>query len=137
MLTFYVSELYLLKMKTLKLSNQLQLYQGTSSTVEARYRQLDLEAVEIDFALTQFTTYLVCAPGIELVTDHKLFYPVFNTHRQISIRTDRIKIGHQHINYLVTYQKGMQHKSDYITRHGKLLSSLPDEEQRETEDLHN
>ena len=63
MLTFYVSELYLLKMKTLKLSNQLQLYQGTSSTVEARYRQLDLEAVEIDFALTQFTTYLDVLQG--------------------------------------------------------------------------
>ena len=72
-----------------------------------------------------------------MVTDYKLLCPVFNAHRQGSTRTYRIKIGHQDINYLVTDQKGMQNKSDYITRHGKPLSLLPDEEQRETEDLHN
>ena len=56
---------------------------------------------------------------------------------QGSIRTDRIILRHQDINYTVQYQQGKANQSDYLSRHGKPQSSLAEEQQKETGDLHN
>ena len=72
----------------------------TTSQSEKRYPQLDLEATAIDFALWCFRNYIVRAPNIE-IKDHKSLYPIFSTHRQSSMRTDRIKLCHQDVNYQV------------------------------------
>ena len=80
---------------------------------------------------------LVGAPQVSKITDHKPLYPIFNSNRQGSIRTDRIKLCYQDINYTVQYQQGKANQSDYLTGHGKPQSSLAEEEQKETDDLHN
>ena len=109
----------------------------TTSNTEKRYPQLDLEATAIDFALRRFRNYVVGAPNVEIITDHKPLCPIFNKYRQGSIRTDRIKLRHQDINYQVIYQRGKLNQSDYLSRHGKPFELIPETEQKETEDLHN
>ena len=91
------------------------------------YPQLDLEAATIDFALRQFRNYRVGAKEVK-ITGHKPVCSVFKTHRQGSIRTD--------INYYVEYQQGKVNESDYLSRHGKSFSTLPENEQMEADELH-
>ena len=109
----------------------------TTSQSEKRYPQLDLEATAINFALRYFINYIIGAPNVEIVTDHKLLCHIFNTLRQGSIRTDRTKLRDQDINYQVIYQKGKVNQSDYLSRHGKPFELIPETEQKETKDLHN
>ena len=109
----------------------------TTSNAERRYPQLDLEATAIDFALRRFRNYLVGAPVVTIVTDHKPLCPIFNARKQGSIRTDRIKLRHQDINYFIEYQRGKANQSDYLSRHGKPFSTLPENEQLEADELHN
>ena len=108
-----------------------------TSKSESRYPQLDLEATATDFALRRFRNYLVGAPQVLIITDNKPLCPTFSSHRQDSIRIDRIKLCHQDINYSVQYQHGKANQSDYLSRHGKPLSPLPEEGQKETDDLQN
>ena len=108
-----------------------------TSKSESRYPQLDLEATATDFALRRFRNYLVGAPQVLIITDNKPLCPTFNSHRQDSIRIDRIELRHQDINYTVQYQHGKANQSDYLSRHGKPLSSLPEEGQKDTTDLQN
>ena len=91
----------------------------------------------IDFALQCFRSYIVGAPNVEVITDHKPLFPIFNAHRQGSIRTDRIRLHHQDINYEVIYQKVKLDQSDYLSRHGKPSELMPEAEQKETKNLHN
>ena len=58
-------------------------------------------------------------------------------HRQGSIRTERIKLRHQDINYYVEYQQGKMNQSDYLSRHGKPFSTLPENQQMESDELYN
>lgn len=109
----------------------------TTSNAEKRYPQLDLEATAVDFALRRFRNYLVGAKEVKIVTDHKPLCPIFNTHRQGSIRTERIKLRHQDINYSVLYQQGKKNQSDYLSRHGKPFSKLPEKQQIEADELQN
>ena len=109
----------------------------TTSNTERRYPQLDLEATAIDFALRWFRNYLVGAKKKEIITDHKPLCSIFNTHRQGSIRTERKKFRHQDNNYNVEYQQGKMNQSDYLSRHGKPFSTLPENEQMEADELHN
>ena len=109
----------------------------TTSHTEKRNPQLDLEATAVDFALRRLRNYIVGAPGIEIITDHKPLCPILDTNRQGSIRTDRIKLRYQGINYQVIYRKSKLNQSDYLSRHGKPFEFLPEQEQKETEDLHN
>ena len=81
---------------------------------ESRYPQLDLETTAIDSALCRFQNYLVGAPKIFIITDHKPLCPIFNSYMKISIRTDRIKLYHQEINYAVQYQQRKANQSDYL-----------------------
>ena len=71
-----------------------------------------------------------------MITDKPLC-PIFNIHWQGSLRTDRIKLHHQDINYQVMYQKSKLNHWDYLSRHGKPFELIPEAEQKETEDLHN
>ena len=103
------------------------------SNLSKRHPQLDLEATAIDFALQHFRNYIVGAPHVETITDHKPLCPIFNTHRQGSIRTDRIKLRHQDINYQLIYQKGKLNQS----HHRKPLELIPETEQKRTKDLNN
>ena len=96
-----------------------------------------MEATAIDFALRYCIKYIIGAPNVEIVTDHKLLCPIFSTLRQGSIRTDRTKLRHQDINYQVIYQKGKVNQSDYLSHHGKPFELIPETEQKETKDLDN
>ena len=74
---------------------------------------------------------------IEVVTYHQPLFSIFNGKRQGSIRTDRIKLRHQDIPYVVNYQQGNINQADYLSRHAKPINLLPREEQQEAEDLNN
>ena len=67
----------------------------TTTDAEARYPQLDLEALSVDFGLRRFRYYLVGGPTVEVITDHKQLVSIFANKRKGSIRTSRIKLGHQ------------------------------------------
>ena len=110
----------------------------TTSKGEAKYPQLDLEALAVDFGLRRFRHYLVGAPStINVITDHKPLCSIFNGKRKGSIRTERIKMRHQDIQYKVEYQRGSSNQADYMSRRGKPLNSISKDEQKETEDLNN
>ena len=51
----------------------------TTSNAEHRYLQLNLETTGIDFDLCRFWNYLVGAPEVIVVTDHKPLCPIFNS----------------------------------------------------------
>ena len=105
---------------------------------ETNYPQLDLEAMGIDFGLRRFRNYLVGSPTqIRVVTDHKPLCPIFNKNRPGSIRTDKIRMRHQDIDFEVSYQKGSKNQTDYISRKAKALALLSKEEIEETEELNN
>ena len=48
----------------------------STSNAEHQYPQLDLEATGIDFALCRFWNYLVGAPEVIVITDHKRLCPI-------------------------------------------------------------
>ena len=78
----------------------------TTNKAEANYPQIDLEAMGLDFGLRRFRNYLVGAPSVKLVTDHKPLLPIFNGNRKGSIRSEKIKMRHQDINFevIIIYQ---------------------------------
>lgn len=71
----------------------------STSPVERRYAQFDLEALSVDFALRRFHNYLVGGPTAKIFTDHKPLISIFANRRKGSVRTDRIKLRHQDISY--------------------------------------
>lgn len=110
----------------------------TTSPAESRYPQLDLEAMGLDFGLRRFRNYLVGSPGtIKVITDHKPLCPIFNDNRAGSIRTERIRMRHQDINYTVLYQKGKLNQSDYTSRRAKPFSKLSQDDQNESDEISN
>ena len=62
----------------------------TTSNAKHRYPQLDLEATGMDFALHRLRNYLVGAPEVIVVIDHKPMCPIFNSYRIGSIQTDKL-----------------------------------------------
>ena len=88
----------------------------TTLKAESRYPQLDLEATVIDFALRRFRNYLVRAPQVFIITDHKPLLPILISYRQSLIRTEKIKLRHQDINYAVQHQQGKPNQSDYLSQ---------------------
>ena len=110
----------------------------STSLAETAYPQLDLDAASLDFGLRRFREYLVGSPTlIKVVTDHKPLVPVFNGRRNGSIRTQRIKLKHQDIPFVVEYQKGSLNQADIMSRQARPLSSLNTEEQNEAHELNN
>ena len=109
-----------------------------TTPAETRYPQLDLEAMGIDFGLRRFRIYLVGSPTtINVVTDHKPLCPILNKNAPGSIRTEKIKMRHQDIDYVVLYQKGIANQTDYISRKTKPLKLISKEEIEESNDLNN
>ena len=62
----------------------------TTSNAKHRYPQLDLEATGMDFALHRLRNYLVGAPEVIVIIDHKPLCPIFNSYRIGSIQTDKL-----------------------------------------------
>ena len=107
----------------------------TTTDAECRYPQLDLEALSVDFGLRRFRYYVVGAPCVKIVTDHKPLVSIFANKRKGSIRTDRIKLRHQDIRYEVVWRKGSDNPSDYLSRHATPLKNLPTAVQNESNEL--
>ena len=108
---------------------------GTNKA-ESNYPQLDLEAMSLDFSMRRFRNYIVGAPHqVTLITDHKPLVPVFNGKRHGSIRTERIKMRHQDIQFVVEYRKGKLNPTDYISRHSISWEKLPIDQKNEADDL--
>ena len=106
-----------------------------TTPVERRYNQLDLEALAIDFGLRRFRQYLVGGPQATVVTDHKPLVSIFKETRRGSIRTDRIKLRHQDVNYAVVYHPGKHNRADFLSRHATSWKSVPEEWKEETKEL--
>ena len=103
--------------------------------MEGRYPQLDLEALAVDYGLRRFRFYLVGAPEVKVVTDHKPLIAIFENIRRGSSRTERIKLRHQEINYKVEWQKGKTNKADYLSRHATPWKKVSPEEKEETNEF--
>ena len=107
-----------------------------TTPVEQHYAQLDLEALAIDFALRRFRQYIVGDPKVTVViTDHKPLVSIFKSTRRGSIRTDRIKLRHQDINYEVVYKAGKNNRADFMSRHATKLKNVPKEWKEEAREL--
>ena len=87
----------------------------TTTAVEQRYPQIDLEAMAVDFGLRRFREYCVGGKNIHVVTDHKPLQPIFENKRLGSIRIDRTKLRHQDIDYKVIWQPGKNNPADYLS----------------------
>ena len=60
---------------------------------------------------------------------------IFNNLRKGSIRTERIKLRHQDIDYEVIWKKGADNAADYLSRHAIPTKDLPVDQQEETKEL--
>ena len=107
---------------------------ATSST-EARYPQLDLEALAIDFGLRRFRYYIAGGPKVTVITDHKPLESIFKNIRSGSIRTERIKLRHQDLDYKVKWEKGDSNAADYLSRHATPLKHIPKDQREESLEL--
>eukprot|EP00112_Aurelia_sp_Birch-Aquarium-sp1_P010952 Seg2314.7 transcript_id=Seg2314.7/GoldUCD/mRNA.D3Y31 product="Transposon Tf2-3 polyprotein" pseudo=true protein_id=Seg2314.7/GoldUCD/D3Y31 len=96
-----------------------------TSPTEAKYAQLELEALAIDFGLRRFHHYLVGGPITTVITDHQPLEAIWKSERKTSLRLERIQIRHQHINYVVKWHKGSENPADYLSRHAIPLQQLP------------
>ena len=85
----------------------------TTNKAEERYPQIDLEATAIDFALRRFRQYIAGSPKpVTVVSDHQPLCNIFNEKKRGSVRSERIKLHHQGLNYMVAYQKGKLNQAD-------------------------
>ena len=107
----------------------------TTTQAEKRYPQLDLEALSVDFGLRRFRFYIVGGPTVGIVTDHKPLVSIFANKRKGSIRTTRIKLRHQDVNYLVMWKKGCNNPADYLSRHATPRGKLSKKIQEESEEF--
>ena len=105
-----------------------------TTPTEARYPQLDLEALAVDFGLRRFRFY-VAGAKVTIITDHKPLESIFKNMRIGSIRTERIKLRHQDLDYTVRWEKGLENRADYLSRHALPLECITKEERDETEEL--
>ena len=104
--------------------------------VERRYPQLDREALAIDFALRRYRNYLVGAPEPQIIiTDHKPLVSIFAHRRHGSVRSDRIKLRHQDINYKVVWKRGITNPADFLSRHAIPYEKIPKQWREETKDF--
>ena len=103
-----------------------------TTDTETRYPQIDLEALSIDFALRRFRFYVAGGPKVTIITDHKPLIPIFNKTRTGSIRSERIRLRHQDLDYKVEWEKGITNMADYLSRHALPLNKIPKEQILET-----
>ncbi|XP_059091067.1 uncharacterized protein K02A2.6-like [Tigriopus californicus] len=101
---------------TIESARPMAMASRSTSSTEKRYPQLDLEALAVDFGLRRFRPYLLGNPHVLVHTDHKPLAAVFRETRMGSIRTDRIKLRHQDVQYQVQHLKGADNPADFISR---------------------
>ena len=106
-----------------------------TTQIENRYPQLDLEALAIDFGMRRFRLYLVGAPEVVIITDHKPLEAIFKNKRQGSIRSERIKLRHQDIRYRVVWRDGKHNPADYLSRHATPLRQTTEHIRKESGEL--
>ena len=107
-----------------------------TNSAEKNYPQIDLEGMAADYGLRRFRKYLVGSPqDAIIVTDHHPLLSVFNSNRAGSIRTEKIKMRHQDIQYKVVYRKGKENNADFISRHARPWETLPMTEKKEAGEL--
>ena len=106
-----------------------------TTPTEARYPQLDLEALAVDYGLRRYRFYIAGGPKTTIITDHKPLESIFKDRRSGSIRTERIKMRHQDMNYTVIWEKGEENDADYLSRHATPLKHIPVAERKETSDM--
>ena len=108
----------------------------STSKAEQNYAQLDLEAMAVDYALRRFRTYLIGSPRENVViTNHLPLLSVFSGKRNGSIRTERIKLRHQDVLYVLEYRKGQENFADYLSRHAIKWKDVSKSEREESKDL--
>ena len=107
--------------ETIEKAKMVSCASRTTTPVERRYPQLDLEALAVDFAMRRYRQFLVGGPTVFIVTDHKPLVSIFGSARKGSIRTDRIQLRHQDISYKVIWRQGKDNPADYLSRHAVLL----------------
>ena len=100
-------------------------------------KEWDLEAVAKYFALGRVRLYLVGAPSITVITDHKPLCSIFNGKKQRSTSTDHVKLRHQDIGFTGAYQKGKINPFDYLSRRGKPFVEISQEQQEEADEIKN
>ena len=106
-----------------------------TTPTESRYPQLDLEALAVDFGLRRFRFFIAGARPTTIVTDHKPLESILKNARTGSIRTERIKLRHQDLNYTVKWEKGETNIADYLSRHATPIKHIPREQKLETSEL--
>ena len=106
-----------------------------TTDTETRYPQLDLEALAIDFALRRFRFHIAGGPQVKIITDHKPLEAIFSNKRTGSIRTERIRLRHQDLNYVVKWEKGEDNCADYLSRHATPLKHIPSEQLEEADEM--
>ena len=74
---------------------------------------------------------------IKVITYHNPLIPIFNERRKGSIRTERIKLNHQDISFMVEHCTGKLNAMDYMSRHARDLSKLPLYQRKECDELNN
>ena len=90
----------------------------------------------VDYALRRFRTYLIGSPRENIIiTDHLPLLSVFNGKRSGSIRTERIKLRHQDVPYVLEYKKGQENFPDYLSRHAIKWNDGSKSEREESKNL--
>ena len=95
----------------------------STTPVEQRYPQLDLEALAVRCRLwtDALSVNYVGGPPVSVVTDRKPLLGVFGNTRQGSIRSDRIK----DVWFEVVWRKGSTNPAFFMSRRGTPLTELP------------
>lgn len=106
-----------------------------TTPVETRYPQIDLESLAIDFGLRRYRFYIAGGPQVKVITDHKPLPSIFKSLRKGSIRSERIKLRHQDIDYVVVWRKGETNAADYLSRHATPLKNMSTQIEQETQEL--
>ena len=98
---------------------------------EENYAPIEGEALAIARSLQQTKYFTQGCDSLTVITDHKPLVSIFANKRKGSIRTTRIKLRHQDVNFQVMWKKGCNNPADYLSRHatprGKLSKKIRDE----------
>ena len=112
-------------------TNGIAFASRTTTAVERKYPQINLEAMAVDFGLRRFREYCVGAKNIKIVTDHRPLIAIFENKCLGSIRIDRTKLRHQDIDYKIVWRSGKLNPSDYLSRHPTRIDTKYEEEATE------
>ena len=56
--------------------------------MEARYPQIDMEVLAVDFGLRRYRFYIAGGPQVKVITDHKPICSIFKNLRKGSVRSE-------------------------------------------------